>query len=129
MQKQTVLIIEDAEATRQLLDLSLSVDGFEVVQCVDGINGLETALRLVPDVVLLDIALPGMDGWEVLSRLRADPRGQHIPVIVITAHDTAESMTNSDAAQTDGVFGKPFQLPHLRAKVATLAAKGRDQAA
>jgi len=129
MQKQTVIVIEDAEATRQLLDASLRIDGFDVIQCEDGITGLEAVLTMIPDVVLLDIALPGMDGWEVMRRLRADPRGLHIPVLVITAHDTAESQTMSNAAEADGVFGKPFQLPQLRAKIAALAAKGRDLAA
>jgi CheY-like chemotaxis protein len=86
-------------------------------------------LTLIPDVVLLDIALPGIDGWEVLRRLRADPRGQHIPVLVITAHDTAESQTKPTAAEADGVFGKPFQLSHLRARIAALATSGRDLAA
>jgi len=124
-----VLIVEDAEATRQLLEMSLTVDGFEVIQCVDGPTGLEAALTTAPDVVLLDIALPGMDGWEVLSRLRADPRGQDIPVLVITAHDTAESQTTPTAVEADGVFGKPFQLPHLRARIASVAANGRDLAA
>ncbi len=129
MQKQTVLVIDDDEATRRLLDVSPTLDGFEVGQCVDGITGLEAALSIIPDVVLLDIQMPGMDGWEVLSRLRADPRGQNIPVLVITAHDTAESQTNPVAAQTDGLFGKPFRLPHLRARIAALAANGRNLAA
>ena len=129
MEKKRVLVIEDAEAIRQLLETSLSDDGFEVVHCVDGTNGLEAALTMNPDVVLLDIALPGMDGWEVLRRLRADPRGQHIPVVVITAHNIAEAKTKPIAAEADGVFGKPFRLQRVRVTVAALAAHGRNRAA
>ena len=102
------------------------MDGFDVIVCADGTTGLEAALTMSPDVLLLDIGLPGIDGWEVLRRLRADPGGRHIPVLLITAYDFADSKTKSATADADGVLGKPFQISHLRAKVATLAAQGRS---
>ncbi len=126
MEKKIVLVIEDAEATSRLLEVTLTSDGFDVIVCADGITGLEAALTRSPDVLLLDIGLPGIDGWEVLRQLRADPVGRHLPVLVITAYDLAESRTKSAAAQVDGVFGKPFQISHLRAKVATLATQDRS---
>lgn len=126
---KTVLIIEDAIATSQLLATSLTIDGFEVVVRSDGTSGLDAALELGPAVLLLDIALPGIDGWEVLRRLRADERGRAVPVIVITAHDVAESSVTPIAAEADRVFGKPFDLPRVRKAVATLAQEGRSRAA
>lgn len=125
MNEKIVLVIEDVEATSRLLEVTLTMDGFDVIVCADGITGLEAALTVSPDVLLLDIGLPGMDGWEVLRQLRADPGGRHIPVLVITAYDFAESKTKS-AAEADGVLGKPFQISHLRAEVAALAGQGRS---
>jgi DNA-binding response OmpR family regulator len=111
------LVIEDAFATRRLVELSLTLDGFDVTHREDGPSGLETALTLIPDLIVLDIALPGMDGWEILNAIRADSKTQHIPVIVITAHDTAETRTKADRSNADGFVGKPFDLDSLRNEV------------
>jgi two-component system cell cycle response regulator len=109
-----VLVIEDALATRRLVELSLTLEGFDVIQREDGPSGLEAARTLIPDVIVLDIALPGMDGWEVLKEIRADTKTQQIPVIVITAHDTAETRTKADHSTADSFVGKPFDLNQLR---------------
>jgi DNA-binding response OmpR family regulator len=107
-------VVEDTEATRRLVELSLSLDGLQVVQRADGHSGLDAALEIVPDVVVLDVALPGIDGWEVLQRLRAEPRTQSVPVVMITAHDTAELRTQADVSQANAFIGKPFDINHLR---------------
>lgn len=112
-----VLVIEDAFPTRRLVELSLSYEGFEIMQREDGPSGLDAALTLIPDLIVLDIALPGMDGWEILRHIRADPTTEHIPVIVITAHDTAETRTKADHSHADGFVGKPFDLDQLRNEV------------
>jgi len=112
-----VLVIEDAFATRRLVELSLAYEGFEIIQREDGPSGLEAALTLIPDLIVLDIALPGMDGWEILSHIRADPKTKHIPVVVITAHDTAETRTKANHSHADGFVGKPFDLDQLRNEV------------
>jgi CheY-like chemotaxis protein len=98
----------------------LSLEGFNVVYRVDGESGLETAKTLIPDGIVLDIALPGMDGWEVLDHLRRNPKTQHIPVLVATAHDTSQMRTKAQSAMADAFIGKPFDLTHLRAAVAHL---------
>lgn len=120
MCKRTVLVIEDADATRRLVELSLSLEGFNVVQRADGLSGFDAAMELLPDVVVLDVALPGIDGWEVLQRIRADPRSRAIPVVMVTAHDTAEARNQAMVAEADAFLGKPFDVNHLRRVVANL---------
>ena len=117
MQPRTVLVVEDADATRRLLEVSLMIDGFNVVQRIDGPSGLAAARELLPDVIVLDIALPEMSGWEVLGHLRRDPNTQHIPVVVVTAHDTPETRSKADFATADAFVGKPFDLHHLRSVI------------
>ncbi|MDH3261428.1 MAG: response regulator [Acidimicrobiia bacterium] len=117
MSNRRVLVVEDAFATRRLVELSLTIEGFEVVEREDGPSGLEAAMTLIPDLIVLDIALPGMDGWKLLSHIRADPKTEHIPVLVITAHDTAETRTKADHSLADGFLGKPFDLDQLRNEV------------
>lgn len=117
---RTVLVIEDAGATRRLVELSLSLEGFNVVQRADGLSGFDAATELLPDVVVLDVALPGIDGWEVLQRIRADPRSRALPVVMVTAHDTAEARNQAMVAEADAFIGKPFDVNHLRRVVANL---------
>ncbi len=79
---------------------------------------MDAALKFRPNVVVLDVALPGIDGWEVLRRMRADPHAQTIPVVMITAHDTAETRKLAEFDRADAFVGKPFDINHLRAVVA-----------
>ena len=129
MGNRQVLVVEDAEATRRLIELSLSMDGFEVVQRVDGASGLEAARTLQPELIVLDIALPEMDGWEVLDRLRRDPSTRGIPVVVVTAHDTPESRSKAGVATADAFLGKPFDLSQLRSIVSGLVGQESSQSA
>ena len=123
MPKKQVLVVEDADATRRLIEVSLTIDGFDVIQRIDGASGLEAARALHPDLIVLDIALPEMDGWEVLAQLRSDPAIKDIPVVVVTAHDTAESRSKADFATADAFVGKPFDLHKLRAVISDLIEK------
>jgi CheY-like chemotaxis protein len=129
MQKRTVLVVEDADATRRLLEVALMIDGFNVIERTDGASGLEAARSLLPDVIVLDIALPEMDGWEVLGHLRIDPNTRHIPVVVVTAHDTAETRSKADFASADAFVGKPFDLNHLRSVITNLLERRSSQTA
>ena len=115
-----MLVVEDAEATRRLIEVALMIDGFDVIQCIDGASGLEAARTLHPDLIVLDIALPEMDGWDVLGHLRQDPTTRDIPVVVVTAHDTAESRSKADFATADAFVGKPFDLNELRSVISNL---------
>ncbi|MDF1597955.1 MAG: response regulator [Acidimicrobiia bacterium] len=129
MQTRTVLVVEDADATRRLLEVALMIDGFDVIQHTDGASGLEAARSLLPDVIVLDVALPEMDGWEVLGHLRMDPKTREIPVVVVTAHDTAETRSKANFATADAFVGKPFDLNQLRAVVADLVERRNSQTA
>jgi CheY-like chemotaxis protein len=120
MPAKTVLVVEDSDPTRRLIELCLSMEGLDVVHRVDGESGLEAARDLVPDVIILDIALPGIDGWEVLAHLRSDPITREIPVLVATAHDNAAYRSKADAATADAFLGKPFELTDLRTAIAEL---------
>ena len=120
MPPKTVLVVEDSDATRRLMELCLSMEGFDVVHRADGESGLAAARDLVPDAIVLDIALPGIDGWEVLAELRGDPTTETIPVLVATAHDNATFRHKANNASADGFLGKPFELDHLRTAIAEL---------
>ena len=108
------LVVEDAEATQRLIEMTLMFEGWEVEVAGDGEAGLEAAFRQTPDLVVLDIALPNIDGWQVLEALRRHPNTASVPVIVITAHDSAESKTRADIATADAFLGKPFDVEVLR---------------
>ena len=108
------LVVEDAEATQRLIEMTLMFEGWEVEVAGDGEAGLEAAFRQTPDLVVLDIALPNIDGWQVLEALRRHPNTASVPVIVITAHDSAESKTRADIATADAFLGKPFDVEALR---------------
>ncbi|RZV41214.1 MAG: response regulator, partial [Acidimicrobiia bacterium] len=86
----TVLIVEDSPSVRRLIEVSVRPLGVRVIAAEDGIRGLAMARSEAPDVILLDIGLPGIDGWEVLRELRADPETADISVIIVTAHAQPE---------------------------------------
>ena len=81
-----VLVVEDSQVIQRLIEVCLRPAGFEVITRADGPSGLEAALEDPPDLMILDVGLPKMDGWEVLSRLRADLRTRTLTVHVLTAH-------------------------------------------
>lgn len=115
-----ILFIEDSEGTTQLVTRTLEQYGYRVDVCYDGLSGLEAALNEDYDLLLLDIALPGMFGWEVLRRIRESEHDRQLPVIVLTAHhDTMLSENTKDVAKTvERVMSKPFDLADLARTVA-----------
>ncbi len=106
----TVLVIDDDEAVRDLMQRSLSKDGYHVEVASDGRSGLEMARRIQPAVVTLDVMMPGMDGWAVLAALKADPGTADIPVIMLTIVDD-KSM--GFALGAEDYFTKPVDWPRL----------------
>lgn len=120
MQAKTVLVVEDSEPTQRLIEMCLTMEGLNVVRCADGESGLDRARELAPDVIVLDIALPGINGWEVLEHLRSEPSTSAIPVLVATAHDSAVMRTKAQTATADAFVGKPFNLTDLRTAIAEL---------
>ena len=112
-----ILVIEDQEDNRQILrDLLTSAD-FEVIEAVDGEAGLAAAAAHRPDLILMDIQLPGLDGYEATRRLKADAALTAIPVIAITAYELSEAENKARAAGCDAYMPKPISPRQLLAKV------------
>jgi len=120
--RSRILIIDDDLAVRlRLCDLLAQTGDFDVDECADGLAGLARAAEFRPDLVLLDIMMPGMTGFEVCARLRADPATREVPVIVLSAAEESEAMIRALDAGADDFLRKPFSAPELRAKVRTIA--------
>ena len=118
----TVLICDDEENLRRLLRASLGEEPYRIVEASNGDEALELARRLGPDVILLDMMMPGRSGLEVLREVRADPALAQTPVIMVTARTQASDRNAIAQAGADGYLAKPFLIPELRAKVEQLLA-------
>lgn len=105
-----VLVVDDEEGIREVVDMILSAEGYEVVAAADGAAALAAAGERPPDVVLLDMRMPGMDGWQFAEAYRQAP-GRHAPIVVMTAAQDAASRASEVAA--DGCLAKPFDLDEL----------------
>jgi CheY-like chemotaxis protein len=115
-----VLLVEDNEMNRDMLSRRLVKRGYEVVVALDGEQGLAMARAEAPALVLMDMSLPGMDGWEATRRLKAMPETRDIPVIGLTAHAMAGDREKALAAGCDDFDTKPVELPRLLEKIETL---------
>ena len=122
---QRVLVVEDSAVIRRLIEVCLRPASLEVVMREDGPKGLEAAISEHPDLLVLDIGLPEMDGWEVLDRLRSNPLTENLPVLVITAHAEEESRRRADEGGADAFVTKPFQPNDFRQEVLNLLARPR----
>jgi CheY-like chemotaxis protein len=116
----TILIVEDNEMNRDMLSRRLERKGYAVLIAVDGESGLEIAGTSMPDLILMDMSLPVVDGWEATRRLKADDRLKHIPVIALTAHAMANDRDKALEAGCDDYDTKPIELPRLLAKMEAL---------
>lgn len=118
-----ILLVEDNEMNRDMLSRRLVRNGFEVAIAIDGGQGVAMATSEKPDLILMDMSLPVLDGWEATRRVKADPATQAIPVIALTAHAMAEDKEKSLAAGCDDFDTKPVELPRLLAKIQALLAR------
>ena len=121
-----ILIVEDNDMNWDMLSRRLERRGYAVVRAVDGKESLTLARSETPDLVLMDMSLPVMDGWEATRRLKAEPATRAIPVIALTAHAMADDRERVLAAGCDDYETKPIELPRLLAKIEALLAKPRD---
>ena len=125
-----LLLVEDNEANRDMLCRRLRRRGHEVLLAADGQQGLDLALAARPALILLDLSLPVLDGWEATRRLKADPATRHIPVIALTAHAMSSDRDKALEAGCDEYDTKPIELPRLLGKMeALLAAAAEAKAA
>ncbi len=118
----TLLLVEDNEMNRDMLSRRLEKRGFTVVLAEDGHQALERATAAPPDLVLMDLSLPVMDGWEATRRFKADPALRAIPIIALTAHAMSDDERRAREAGCDDFDTKPVELPRLLAKIQTLLA-------
>lgn len=120
-----VLLVEDNEASRDMLGRRLQRRGFEVAVAADGAEGLERARSLRPDLVLLDLSLPVLDGWTVARILKRDAATSSIPVVALTAHAMAGDRERALAAGCDDFATKPVDFEALLAVIGALLGGGR----
>ncbi|MDP8908630.1 MAG: response regulator [Chloroflexota bacterium] len=118
-----VLLVEDNEMNRDMLSRRLERRGYDIVLAEDGYQGLQRAADTQPDIILLDMSLPGVDGWEVARRLKADPATATISIIALTAHAMAGDRERALQAGCDDYDTKPIELPRLLDKMSTLLAQ------
>lgn len=109
-----VLVVEDSAVIQRLVAVCLRPAGVEVETRDDGPSGLEAALATGPDLMILDVGLPRMDGWEVLERIRSDERTRSMKVLVLTAHAQEETRERADRGGADAFLTKPFRPDDLR---------------
>jgi CheY-like chemotaxis protein len=124
----TALVVDDAPDIRLLADLVLSMAGFRVAAAASG----REALRLlaegeVPDIMLLDVQMPEVDGWETLSRVRADPRTVDLPVVLCTVKGLPEDTLKGWSIGCDGYLGKPFDIGDLVEELVGVLGRDREQ--
>lgn len=111
---RTVVCVEDEPEMIDLIQLILNRKGFKVIGAHGGVEGLETIRRLTPDLVLLDLMMPEMDGWQVYQQLKADEKTKDIPVIVVTAKaQNIDKVLGLHIAKVDDYIPKPFSLQEL----------------
>ena len=113
-----ILLVEDNEMNRDMLSRRLFRHGFEVVIAVDGKQGLDMARSVAPDVILMDMSLPEVDGWEATRRLKADAATRSIPIIALTAHAMVSDKDKAMQAGCDDYDTKPIELRRLLSKIA-----------
>jgi CheY-like chemotaxis protein len=115
-----ILLVEDNEMNRDMLSRRLQRKGYEVVLALDGQSGVEMSQTQAPDLVLMDMSLPVLDGWEATRRLKTDASTRHIPIIALTAHAMSSDREKALEAGCDDYDTKPVELPRLLAKIEAL---------
>lgn len=110
MTKGRILVIEDDKDNQELILFLLKKAGYEVVQAFDGRQGMELALTHLPDVVLLDLSIPGVDGWKLAGRMKKHPLLNEIPVIAVTGHALPGDRRQAIESGCDGYIAKPLDI-------------------
>ena len=121
-----ILYIEDDEMNRDMLSRRLERRGYQVILAISGEEGVAIAQSEAPDLILMDLSLPVMNGWEATRRLREDHQTQLIPIIALTAHAMEGDMQKAIESGCDDYDSKPIDLPRLLVKIEALLRKGRQ---
>ena len=115
-----ILVVEDYSDAREMYAAFLKVSGFRVVEAQNGIEAVQKGIRLRPDIILMDLALPRLDGWEATRRLKANERTRDIPVIALTGHALARHAERAIRAGCDSFIAKPCLLEALLVEIKRL---------
>jgi two-component system cell cycle response regulator DivK len=116
----TILIVEDNELNRDMLSRRLERRGYDTLVAVDGEQGLEVARRIQPNLILMDMSLPVLDGWEATKRLKSAPETAAIPIVALTAHAMSGDRERALEAGCDEYDTKPVEFPRLVLKIEAL---------
>ena len=124
----TILVVEDNELSRDALSRRLERRGYRVVLAVDGEQAIQLACSERPDIILMDLGLPRVDGWEATRQLKGDPMTEHIPIIVLSAHATTDHRAKALQAGGDEFDTKPVRFQPLLGKIEALLARAATRA-
>ena len=112
-----VLVVEDYQDAREMYAAYLSFSGYRVAEATNGIEAIDKTIELMPDIILMDLALPRMDGWEATRRLKLDERTRHIPIVALTGHALAGHAEGAKQAGCDAFVTKPCLPDALVAEI------------
>lgn len=117
-----VLVVEDYQDAREMYAAYLQFSGYRVAEATNGVEAVEKTLELMPDIILMDLALPKMDGWEATRRLKSDERTKHIPIVALTGHALASHAEDARQAGCDSFVTKPCLPDALVAEIQRILA-------
>src|SRR5215210_5035338 len=117
VRRALVLVVEDYQDAREMYAAYLQFSGYDVAEASDGLQAIEKTLELMPDIILMDLALPKMDGWEATRRLKSDERTKHIPIVALTGHALAGHAEGARQAGCDSFVTKPCLPDALVAEI------------
>lgn len=115
-----ILLVDDYEDARVMYGHFLRMSGYQSIEAATGEEALELAHAHLPDLILLDMSLPGIDGWEVTAELKRDEKTKHIPIVALTAHALQAERQRTERAGCDGFLAKPCAPPDLLAEISRL---------
>jgi CheY-like chemotaxis protein len=118
-----VLVVDDSDVIRTLIAVNLELEGFEVVQAVDGQDALEKVIDVQPDVITIDVKMPRLDGFDTVERLRADPRTSTLKIAMVTACAQVDDLRRGEKVGVDAYVTKPFDPSALVRTVRDLVAR------
>jgi CheY-like chemotaxis protein len=122
-----VLVVEDYQDAREMYSAYLQFSGYRVAEATNGLEAIEKTLELMPDIILMDLALPKIDGWEATKRLKSDERTKHIPVVALTGHALAGFAEGAREAGCDAFVTKPCLPDALVAEIRRMLEIRRTQ--
>ena len=121
-----MLVVEDYQDAREMYSAYLQFSGYRVEEATNGLEAIEKAIELTPDIILMDLALPKVDGWEATKRLKSDPRTKHIPIVALTGHALAGFAEGAREAGCDAFVTKPCLPDALVAEIRRMLSKTRQ---